>query len=156
MSPWWPWLRLLSRCPVLRSSHCNSFEYINGLVQERHDFSALAMELRLSCTNPLIWQIQISPTCAKSSNELLRLDYMTGYQDSGPNTGYRATCPVELMAKCKRDVTPLLVGIGITSFFALAHRYNTTVTHAHHALWVASVNHCIHIAIYRHLHLLWV
>ena len=44
---------------------------------------------------------------------------MTGYQDSGPSTGCRATCPVELMAKCKRDVTPLLVGIGITSFLPL-------------------------------------
>ena len=28
--------------------------YINGLVQERHNSSALAMELCLSCTNPLI------------------------------------------------------------------------------------------------------
>ena len=28
---------------------------INGLVQERHISSALAMELSLSCTNPLIW-----------------------------------------------------------------------------------------------------
>ena len=26
---------------------------IDGLVQERHNSSALAMELRLSCTNPL-------------------------------------------------------------------------------------------------------
>ena len=28
---------------------------INGLVQERRNSSALAMELRLSCTNPLIY-----------------------------------------------------------------------------------------------------
>ena len=28
--------------------------HIDGLVQERHNFSALAMELRLSCTNPSI------------------------------------------------------------------------------------------------------
>ena len=27
---------------------------IDGLVQERHNSSALAMELRLSCTNPSI------------------------------------------------------------------------------------------------------
>ena len=27
--------------------------YINGLVQERHNSSALAMELRLSYTNPI-------------------------------------------------------------------------------------------------------
>ena len=33
--------------------------YIDGLVQERHNSSALAMELRLSCTNPLIWLITL-------------------------------------------------------------------------------------------------
>ena len=32
--------------------------YINGLVQERRNSSALAMELRLSCTNPSIWYIK--------------------------------------------------------------------------------------------------
>ena len=31
--------------------------YVNGLVQERRNSSALAMELRLSCTNPSIWNI---------------------------------------------------------------------------------------------------
>ena len=29
-----------------------NFLYINGLVQERRNYSALAMELRLSCTDP--------------------------------------------------------------------------------------------------------
>ena len=29
--------------------------YIDGLVPERRNSSALAIELRLSCTNPLIW-----------------------------------------------------------------------------------------------------
>ena len=28
---------------------------IDGLVQERYNSSALAMELHLSCTNPLVW-----------------------------------------------------------------------------------------------------
>ena len=31
------------------------FMHIDGLVQERRNSSALAMELRLSCTNPSIW-----------------------------------------------------------------------------------------------------
>ena len=31
------------------------FSHIDGLAQERHNSSALAMELRLSCTSPLIW-----------------------------------------------------------------------------------------------------
>ena len=31
--------------------------YIDGLMQEMHNSSALAMEWRLSCTNPLIWAI---------------------------------------------------------------------------------------------------
>ena len=37
--------------------------YTDGLVQERHNSSALAMELRLSCTNPLIlscWRDMVS------------------------------------------------------------------------------------------------
>ena len=39
--------------------------YINGLLQERRNSSALAMELHLSCTNLLIWfnktRVNISP-----------------------------------------------------------------------------------------------
>ena len=34
----------------------DSFPYIDGLVQERRNSSALAMQWRLSCTNPSIWQ----------------------------------------------------------------------------------------------------
>ena len=33
--------------------------HIDGLVQERRNSSALAMELRLSCTNPSIWRTKI-------------------------------------------------------------------------------------------------
>ena len=32
--------------------------HIDGLVQERRNSSALALELHLSCTNPLIWNVQ--------------------------------------------------------------------------------------------------
>ena len=32
--------------------------YIDGLVQERHNSIANALELRLSCTNPSIWTCQ--------------------------------------------------------------------------------------------------
>ena len=41
----------------VRGQHYNTLEwhYIDGLVQERRNSSALAMELRLSCTNPSIW-----------------------------------------------------------------------------------------------------
>ena len=31
------------------------FPYMDGLVQERHNSSALEIELCLSCTNPMIW-----------------------------------------------------------------------------------------------------
>ena len=34
--------------------------HIDGFVQERHNSSVLAMELRLSCTNPSIWLERIS------------------------------------------------------------------------------------------------
>ena len=39
------------RYHILTSNHW----YIDGLVQEKRNSSALAMELRLSCTNPSIW-----------------------------------------------------------------------------------------------------
>ena len=34
-------------------------KHIDGLVQERRNSSALAIELRLSCTNPLIYECKI-------------------------------------------------------------------------------------------------
>ena len=34
--------------------------YIDGLVQERRNSIANAMELRLSCSNPLIWQFSLN------------------------------------------------------------------------------------------------
>ena len=40
--------------PLRYSSPCPC-ENIDGLVQERRNSSALAMELRLFCTNPSIW-----------------------------------------------------------------------------------------------------
>ena len=37
-------------------THYNKFEYdIDGLTQERRNYIAYAMELRLSCTDPSIW-----------------------------------------------------------------------------------------------------
>ena len=38
---------------------------IDGLVQERRNSSELAMELRISCTNPLIYHRSLSSTCQK-------------------------------------------------------------------------------------------
>ena len=38
-------------------NHVVSDHYLDGLVQERRNSSALAMELRLSCINPLIWSL---------------------------------------------------------------------------------------------------
>ena len=44
---------ILNRCPSYFSWHWD--DHIDGLVQERRNSSALAMELRLSCTNPSIY-----------------------------------------------------------------------------------------------------
>ena len=41
--------------PISWNWHCCSLHYFDGLVQQRRNSSALAMELRLSCTNPSIW-----------------------------------------------------------------------------------------------------
>ena len=70
MSLWWPLLELLSWCPIFKSCLCNSFE-------DRTPY--------------------ISSTGAQSSNELHRLDCMTGYQDSSPNNG----CQVLWLIRCQ-------------------------------------------------------
>ena len=49
--------QLLNKHQALSGHHADSAQtklshHINGLVQERCNSSALAMELRLSCTNP--------------------------------------------------------------------------------------------------------
>ena len=49
-------------CSIIWSLH------IDGLVQERRNSSALAMELRLSCTNPLISAIHISGSAQEGSD----------------------------------------------------------------------------------------
>ena len=63
---------------MLRLSFSFSFHhrlkhYIDGLVQERRNSSALAMELRFSCTNPSIYNARLSFTAAtfQHRNELL-------------------------------------------------------------------------------------
>ena len=44
--------------PQLQKGTTKSWEYhIDGLVQEKRNSSALAMELRLLCTNPSIWSM---------------------------------------------------------------------------------------------------
>ena len=47
-------------CPGLAELLCSEgiqyhIYYIDGLVQERRNYSALALELRISCTNPPIY-----------------------------------------------------------------------------------------------------
>ena len=37
-------------------------DYLDGLVQERHNSTANALQLRLSCSNPSIWWINIGDT----------------------------------------------------------------------------------------------
>ena len=51
------------------------WDEIDGLVQEEHNSSALAMELRLSCTNPWKWLIH-SQT---SMTALLKLEWTSNF-----------------------------------------------------------------------------
>ena len=46
----WTWPKEIAGGDI----HCIC--YINGLVQGRRNSNALALELRLSCTNPSIWE----------------------------------------------------------------------------------------------------
>ena len=44
---------------VTNKQNCVWLMYIDRLVQERRNSSALALELRLSCNNPLIWSFHL-------------------------------------------------------------------------------------------------
>ena len=46
--------------------------YIDGLVQERRNSSVLAMELRLSCTNPSICSVE----CVSKNNSILSIIFL--------------------------------------------------------------------------------
>ena len=48
---------MTGKCLIMMKSHEGAFHLFVqvGLVQERHNSSVLAMELRLSCTNPPTW-----------------------------------------------------------------------------------------------------
>ena len=61
-----------------------SMIHIDGLVQERRNSSALAMELRLSCANPSTWSKQVGehsglPSC---STHAITQVYLTNIWDS--------------------------------------------------------------------------
>ena len=66
VSPWWPLLGPISWYPIFRSSHCNSTE-------DRAPVDFIYV--------------------ARSSDELQRLDYMMGYQDSCRSNGHQGDMP---------------------------------------------------------------
>ena len=55
-------------------------EQLNGLVQERRNSSALAMELRLSCANPLRWLIKFNSLTPERCNVVLNYWLSNSYQ----------------------------------------------------------------------------
>ena len=77
--------------------------YIDGLMQERRNFIASTLELRLSCTNPsiFIWPPNRWVDCHKMKNELMRHPHMRrqwyepditdSYQDD-----FRCKCVIDL------------------------------------------------------------
>ena len=56
-------------------SYKNAFEYMDGLVQERRNSSALAMEFHLSCINPSICRLPVGGHFV-SGVDVLRLNSM--------------------------------------------------------------------------------
>ena len=83
--------------------------YIGGLVQERRNSSALAMELRLSCTNPSIWR--------PCNTHLLH----SSCRDKGTSTGY----PVPQHSRYRTAGTPP----GFPSY----HDLSSASSHIHHS-----------------------
>ena len=92
MSPeWLPWssletLKTRFSVPSDDQSHPDalsaslphkSSEHVDGLVQEKRNFSALAMELRLSCTNPSTWHYYLSNWREHISQNWMNTYYLT-------------------------------------------------------------------------------
>ena len=48
---------VLNMWKAIKGSNDESLQHIDGLVQEKRNSKALAMELRLSCTNPSIYSL---------------------------------------------------------------------------------------------------
>ena len=91
--------------------------YIDGLVQDRRNSSASAMELRLSCTNPSIyvwWMLYV-----KYALLLYAIDVVLTLSYWGAETSENIS-----MAWCTTAVTPLLTHWSYYSI-ALSHRYIT-------------------------------
>ena len=104
--------------------------YIDGLVQQRRNSSVLAMELHLSCTNPLIHCQCISRHC----NDLVSMEF---FSSQGKRMIYKMQINISMYffqndlarkelsiskAQCKKDETPLLTHWSYI-FLALTHRY---------------------------------
>ena len=62
----WFWIQNMEQNLIIHAGIYNFDVHIDGLVQERHNSSALAMELCLSCTNPSIWRHLVNIGSAKS------------------------------------------------------------------------------------------
>ena len=70
--------------PSQRSNH---YPLIHGLVKERSNSSALAMELRFSCTNPTL--LKATWTINDVIDELAqKKNYMTPVRDSSAQTNW--------------------------------------------------------------------
>ena len=69
-------------------THHKQHEQINGLVQERRNSSAKAMELRLSCNNPSKWAFISAEICTYVQNKIFW--YSTWYFNMVRNTHHNS------------------------------------------------------------------
>ena len=95
------------------SSWNNTRYDIDGLVQERRNSSALAMELRLSCTNPSVWSAFALP-CWLISEDIQGMP-QTGMSPWRPLPGLLSRCPgckvieVNSSGDCRSNTVTLAV-----------------------------------------------
>ena len=106
----------LHRLRRYRNRRLVSIQYINGLVQERRNSSAFAMEFRVSCNNP-----SISSCCLISHWEDFHLTVLSSMENSLMGNFFL------LMAQYSTTVTSLLTHWSYHSL-ALSHWYTIYVS----------------------------
>ena len=94
------------------STHKRQFPYIDGLVQERHNSIAHALELRLSCTNPSIsppvvglWSVSVVHCIIMGEDPIRGIRFKIGQYFS--NTVHNVYDIVHLQLKLIANMSPV-------------------------------------------------
>ena len=127
------WHLQKSKNPTINNHKPDYKLNLNGLVQERHNSIANALELHLSCTNPSIWWL---PSCQWSNPEEYGLmNHMNLYKNKRP-VGLYSPLLIQIIQYCNKFLhvdasktgwTPNKKGNQRYAFTAVFPTYSLTV-----------------------------